>query len=232
MITVNLQKVRKNIDNALKSRAESKLTGYSVQLVAVTKTHPADVVKEALASGLTVFGENKVQEAEGKISLVGDGEWHLIGHLQTNKVKKAVSLFSMIYSVDSIKLLEAVNKAAKAEGKVQNILLQVNIAEEKSKFGLDEKALKAAAKHVDMLENVLLRGLMVIAPEVENPEDVRPVFKKGYECFCELRNLGIKNGVIDTLSMGMSGDYEIAVQEGANNIRLGSVLFGPRDYSI
>ena len=231
MIQANLETIRNKIDGAVKRRSGSKETGETVHLIAVTKTHPAEAVKEALQAGLHVFGENKVQEAEEKIPLVGGGQWHLIGHLQTNKVKKAVSLFSLIYSVDSIKLLEAIDKAAGEQGKIQSILLQVNIAEEESKFGLSERKLPDILNVMERYKNVILRGLMIIAPEVENPEDIRCVFKKGYDCFCHLKSRSIKNSDIDILSMGMSGDYEIAVEEGANNIRLGSVLFGPRDYT-
>jgi len=230
MIRENIERIQNNINVALSKRTEKKLTGEQVQLIAVSKTHPAEVVAEASQAGLKVFGENKVQEAMEKIPFIKGASWHLIGHLQTNKVKKAVELFDLIHSVDSEKLLLAVNKEAANINKVQDILLQINIAQEESKFGLAVSELTAVAQKINELDNVRLRGLMVIAPEEDDAELVRPVFQQGYKEFCHLLDLKIKNAKVDTLSMGMSNDYMIAIEEGANCIRLGTLLFGKRDY--
>lgn len=230
MIKGNIERIQDNINVALSKRAEKKRTGDTVQLIAVSKTHPANVVEEALKAGLNVFGENKVQEAVQKIPFIKGAAWHLIGHLQTNKVKKAVELFDLIHSVDSERLLLAIDKEAGNINKVQDILLQVNIAQEESKFGLGESVLSGIVEKLKELNNIRLRGLMVIAPEEDDIELVRPVFKQGYEEFCRLLDLGIKNSKVDTLSMGMSNDYMIAIEEGANCIRLGTLLFGKRDY--
>lgn len=230
MIKENVKVIQAKIDNALARRKQAMLTGDKVQLVAVTKTHPAETVQEALLDGLNVFGENKVQEADGKIAAVNGGNWHLIGHLQSNKVKKAVELFSLIYSVDSENLLLAIDKEAAKAGKVQDILLQVNIAEEESKFGVSLAQLPEIAKLARKLNNVQLRGLMIIAPEVDDNEAVRPVFRQGYQAFCSLKETETNSDFINVLSMGMSGDFEIAIEEGANNIRLGTLIFGRREY--
>jgi pyridoxal phosphate enzyme (YggS family) len=230
MIRENLAQIREKIGRALNSRGEGKITGDDVTIVAVTKTHPIATIKEALAAGLNIFGENKVQEASEKIPLADGCAWHLIGHLQTNKVKKAVNLFDIVYSVDSQRLLAAIDREAGRQGKRQDILLQVNVAGEESKFGLAADGLTDMAKQTGALSNVRLRGLMVIAPEVGAAETVRPVFRQGYELFCALKSFRAENADIDILSMGMSGDFEIAVAEGANNVRLGTAIFGQRYY--
>ncbi|MDR3349689.1 MAG: YggS family pyridoxal phosphate-dependent enzyme [Acidaminococcales bacterium] len=230
MIGENIAQAREKISRALRRRTAEKITGNDIAIVAVTKTYPVAAVKEALKAGITVFGENKVQEAAGKIPCVNGCAWHLIGHLQTNKVKKAVNLFDLICSVDSPRLLAAIEREAAERGKRQDVLLQVNVAEEESKFGISSANLPDMAKQAKTFSHVRLRGLMVIAPETGDAESVRPVFKKGYELFCALKNSWAANNDIDTLSMGMSGDFAVAVEEGANNVRLGTLIFGKRDY--
>ncbi len=230
MIKENLSAIQKEIDAALARRKGKKLTGDAVKLVTVSKTHPAEMVREALAAGVEIFGENKVQEAAAKIPLVNGGKWHLIGHLQTNKVKQAVSLFDIIYSVDSERLLAAIDQAAAKAWKVQDVLLQVNIAGEESKSGFSSDDFSAVIKQAKMFKNICLRGIMVIAPEYSDAELSRPVFKAGYETFCLLLAAGVENAKVDILSMGMSGDFRVAIEEGANNIRLGTAIFGKRDY--
>jgi pyridoxal phosphate enzyme (YggS family) len=230
MLDENIRKIKAQIDEALECRREPMLTGDKVTLVAVSKTQPATAVKEALAAGISLFGENRVQEAAQKIPLVGGGEWHLIGHLQLNKVKKAVSLFDFIYSVDSLNLLLAIDKEAGRLGKCMNVLLQTNIAGEKSKFGIAPEGVPSLAREAAELSHIRLRGLMVIAPEGD-AETTRPIFRAGYRLFADLKKeAGLAE--IDTLSMGMSGDFAVAVEEGSNNIRLGTVIFGQRSYSI
>lgn len=230
MIIESLEKIQNNINIALSKRTEIKRTGDLVNLIAVTKTHLVSTVKQAKQLGLSVFGENKVQEAMEKIPYINGASWHLIGHLQTNKVKKAVELFDVIHSVDSERLLLEVDKEASKIGKVQDILLQVNVANEESKFGLKQEELFMIVDKLKYLQNIRLRGLMIIAPEEVDVELVRPFFKQGYEDFCKLLDLNIPNSKLDILSMGMSNDYMIAIEEGANCIRLGTLLFGKRDY--
>ena len=210
MLKDNLHKVQTQIAEALSRRTETKLTGDKVTLVAVTKNHPVDVVLESLALGVTNIGENRVQEAKEKRTIVPDrGFWHLIGHLQTNKAKQAVTLFDLIESADSEHLL-------------------LNIAREEQKTGFLIEDYLAILPQLDDYKNLCVRGLMVIAPLCGDIEETRPVFKEGYRCFCELR---AQRPGIELLSMGMTHDFTVAVEEGANIVRVGTALFGKRDYS-
>ena len=229
MLKDNLHKVQTRIAEALARRTETKLTGDKVTLVAVTKNHPVDVVLESLALGIANIGENRVQEAKEKRTVVPDrGVWHLIGHLQTNKARQAVALFDLIESVDSQRLLVALDKAALQQGKVQDILLQLNIAREEQKTGFLLEDYQAVVPTLDSYQNLRVRGLMVIAPLCDDIEATRPVFKEGYCCFCELKKLRPE---IELLSMGMTHDFTVAVEEGANIVRVGTALFGKRDYT-
>ena len=188
MFSENLEIVRSKINNALAMRKESKKTGEKVTLVAVTKNHPADVILASMALGISDIGENRVQEAKQKKTVVPNGpKWHLLGHLQTNKVKQAVEIFDVIESVDSEKVLDAINNAAGQQGKVQDVLLQLNIAEEEQKSGFNKDSYEAILPELKNFSNVRIRGIMVIAQKCEDVEETRPVFKKGYEKFCELR---------------------------------------------
>ena len=229
MLKDNLHKVQTQIAEALARRTETKLTGDGATLVAVTKNHPVDVVLEALELGIANIGENRVQEAKEKRAVVPDrGSWHLIGHLQTNKAKQAVALFDLIESADSEHLLVALDKAAAQQGKVQDVLLQINIAREQQKTGFLPEDYTAILPQLDTYQNLRVRGLMVIAPLCENIEDTRPVFKEGYRCFCQLQ---AQRPSIELLSMGMTHDFTVAVEEGANIVRVGTALFGKRDYT-
>lgn len=229
MLKDNLHKVQTRIAEALARRTETKLTGTEATLVAVTKNHPVDVVMESLALGIANIGENRVQEAKEKRTVVPDrGVWHLIGHLQTNKAKQAVALFDLIESVDSQRLLAALDKAALQQGKVQDILLQLNIAREEQKTGFLLEDYQAVVPTLDSYPNLRVRGLMVIAPLCDDIEATRPVFKEGYRCFFELKKLRPE---IELLSMGMTHDFTVAVEEGANIVRVGTALFGKRDYT-
>lgn len=230
MLADNLKIVRDNIEKALQRRTEIKQTGDFVILVGVTKNHPAEVITEALAAGIQNIGENRVQEAKAKKELLGaGGYWHLIGHLQTNKARQAVALFDLIESVDSERLLAAVDKEAARINKVQDILLQLNIAHEEQKSGFARDEYLAVLPKLSQYEHVRVRGLMVIAPKTDDDSVIRAVFAAGYRCFCRLQQ---QLPEIDCLSMGMSGDYEIAIEEGANIVRVGTALFGQRDYSL
>lgn len=229
MLAENLQVVQAKMLQALAKRQEAKITGPKVTLVAVTKNHPPEVITESLACGINNVGENRVQEAKHKQEALGkQGTWHLIGHLQSNKARQAVALFDLIESIDSEHLLAAVDKEAARIGKVQDILLQLNIAHEEQKSGFDK------AEYLDILgklqnyPHVKVRGLMVIAQACEDVEETRPVFAAGYRAFCRLKE---QLPEIDILSMGMSHDFAVAIEEGANNVRVGTALFGQRDYS-
>ena len=199
-----------------------------VEVIAVTKTHGEEVVREAWEAGLAIVGENKVQEAAWKKPVSVSGPmWHLIGHLQGNKVRKALELFDFIHSVDSVSLCDRINSIAQDMGASPHILLEVNVSGEKSKSGMKPEDVAPTVEHL-MAEcpRITLEGLMTMAPFSENPEDARPYFRR----LRELRDATEKRfGIaLPRLSMGMSGDYEVAVEEGATWVRLGTVLFGER----
>lgn len=230
MLAENLQVVQAKIADALAKRQETKVTGEAVTLVAVTKNHPAEVVTEALSCGIQNIGENRVQEAKHKQEALGkQGTWHLIGHLQSNKARQAVALFDLIESIDSERLLAAVEKEAARIDKVQDILLQLNIAHEEQKSGFDKEEYLAILPQLGAYPHIRVRGLMVIAQACEDVEETRPVFAAGYRAYCRLKE---QLPEIDILSMGMSHDFTVAIEEGANNVRVGTALFGQRDYSL
>lgn len=229
--------IRQNIriirDRVAQAAARSPYLGGAedVTLIAVTKNHGIDAMRQAIDDGLVVIGENRVQEAEKKYDeLARDVSWHLIGHLQSNKAKKAVKLFDLIHSVDSLSLAEAINAAAHKEGKIQDILLQVNVAKDEHKFGLEADEVMAAAEAVCKMKSLRLRGLMTIAPFTEDSEEVRPYFRKLRELYETLQKAQLAGSRIDCLSMGMTHDYAVAVEEGANMIRVGTGIFGAREY--
>ena len=188
-------------------------------------------MREAIDAGVTVVGENRVQEAvEKHEKLDRDVTWHLIGHLQTNKVKQAVKNFDLIHSVDSEHLLDAVDTAAGKIHKVQNILIQVNLAKEESKFGIYKEDLPFLLQKADQMKHVHLMGLMCIAPNYENVEECRPLFREMREIFDKLQMFPLMNSEMKWLSMGMTHDYQIAIEEGSNLVRIGTAIFGPRQY--
>ena len=231
MIVENLKIVENNIKESMVKR--HNIISKDVQLVAVTKNHDVEKMREAIDAGAVVIGENRVQEAQKKYEVLDRNvTWHLIGHLQTNKVKHAVQIFDMIESVDSIKLADAIDKEAGKIGKLQNILVQVNLVKEDSKTGVYLEDLDELLMHIDKLDNLKLMGLMFIAPIVDDLEDVRPMFNKMYELFkaVQKRDFKSKSTDIKYLSMGMTHDYKIAIEEGANIIRVGTAIFGPRKY--
>ncbi|WP_301860206.1 YggS family pyridoxal phosphate-dependent enzyme [uncultured Megasphaera sp.] len=203
----------------------------AITLVAVTKNHPVEYMKEAAADGITDVGENRVQEALEKLKEFPDNHltWHLIGHLQTNKAKQAVAHFDLIHSIDSRHLLEAVGKEAAKIGKVQDILLQVNVAREESKFGMEVEDFPAMCELAAGIDSVRVVGLMCMAPNYENVEDVRPVFRIAHGLYEDMKTK-FPDGQIRHLSMGMTHDFEIAVEEGANMVRVGTAIFGARNY--
>ncbi len=220
----NLEMIQRRIAAAC---ARVGRNAAAVTLLAVTKGHAPETVRDAAALGLRLFGENKIQEAKAKIPLCpGRVRWHMIGHLQTNKCRDALELFEMIQSVDSLHLAHEINKRAEQAGKRMPILLEVNVAGESSKFGYRPDAVLAEVKEINALPRLEVHGLMTMAPWTPDPEKVRPVFRRLRELKvrCE-QNLG---ALLPQLSMGMSGDYEVAIEEGATLVRIGSALFGPR----
>ena len=229
MLADNLHNVKETIASALARRTERKETGDEVCLVAVTKNHPAAVVTEIQALGVGNIGENRVQEAREKQQQVGHpGRWHLIGHLQTNKAKQAVEFFDLIESADSEHLLRALEKEAKKQGKVMDVLIQINVAREPQKTGFLPEDYEAVLPLLDSFPHIRVRGIMVIAPNTPDQTVLHSVFRQGYDYFCTLKR---QRKDIDFLSMGMTSDYAIAVEEGANMVRVGTALFGARDYN-
>ena len=232
MLSEKLASVQKKIDEALVLRKEKKVTGDTVTILAVTKNHPPEVVTEALDAGLTEIGENRVQEAMHKQEVLPKrGHWHLIGHLQTNKAKHAVEHFDLIESADSAKILTHLDRAAEQVGRGQDVLLQINETGESQKSGFQPADFRAIVKTLDAYPHLRVRGVMVIAQATDQVEETRPVFRAGYEDFLFLRD-ALKHEDVNILSMGMTHDYWIAVEEGANEIRVGSALFGARDYTL
>ena len=220
----NLKQTRQRIKE---SCARAGRNPDEVTLVAVSKGHPPDVVREAVELGQILFGENKVQEAKAKIPLCpSDARWHMIGHLQTNKCRDAVQLFDMIHGVDSLRLAQELDKCAERAARTVPILLEVNIAAESSKFGYDPTRLLEELDEINRLPRVEIHGLMAMAPWSQDSERARPIFRQLRMLRTEAeQRLGAP---LPHLSMGMSGDFEIAVEEGATMIRLGTCLFGQR----
>ncbi|MGC9046257.1 MAG: YggS family pyridoxal phosphate-dependent enzyme [Thermodesulfovibrio sp.] len=204
-----------------------------IKVVAVTKSQGIDKIKEAAQLGLRIFGENRVQEAKNKIEALKDFiaqwqiniEWHMIGHLQSNKVKDALRLFEVIHSVDSEKLAVLINKEAEKIGKIQRVLIQVKLSEEESKFGIEPENTEKLVELCFRLPNIKVEGLMTIPPYFENPENARPYFRKLRQIKDSLFQKGY---ALTELSMGMSNDFEVAIDEGATMVRIGTALFGQR----
>jgi hypothetical protein len=226
-ISENLQRVRQAI---AKTAEAARRDPQEVRLIAVSKTFPAERVLEAAAAGQMIFGENRVQEAAEKIPATdGRGlEWHMIGHLQSNKAHKAAQLFDWIHSVDSPRLLDKLNDGAAGRGRVLPVLLQVDLAKEPTKSGLLEEELEPALRRAESLSNLSIRGLMIIPPFLEDPEAVRPYFRRLRELRDCLAERQFPQVEMRELSMGMSHDFEAAIQEGATLSRVGTAIFGKR----
>lgn len=200
-----------------------------VTLIGVTKTYEADVINASIAYGISDIGENRVQEIIRKYEdISSDVKWHLIGHLQTNKVKYIVDKVDLIHSVDSIKLAEEINRQALKINKIQEILIQVNVADETQKFGISPEALPEILNEISKLSHVRVCGLMNIAPFVSDASVLRQDFKVMYKLYGMLESYGYENVCARHLSMGMSGDYEVALEEGANMLRIGKKIYGKR----
>ncbi len=200
-----------------------------IRLVAVTKTVDAERVLQAVQAGVEILGENYVQEGKKKIDRVGHRVgWHFIGHLQTNKAKIAVRLFDLIHSVDNLELAEELNRAAEQQRKAMPILLQLNLSGEPTKFGASEEEIFRMAEQISRMPALAVAGLMTLPPYFENPEDARPYFIHLREMRERLRRENISGLAMHELSMGMSNDFEVAIEEGATLIRVGTAIFGPR----
>ena len=228
-IKENLQEVRANIKKAaaFAGRDERDIT-----LIAVSKTKPVEMLREAYDEGVRTFGENRVQELCDKYpQLPDDIKWHLIGHLQTNKVKYIVDKVAMIHSVDSLKLAEEISRQAVKCGVTVDILIEVNVAEEDSKFGVSIKDAPGLCEQISKLPGLRIRGLMTVAPYVDDPDENRPVFCALRQLSVDIQAKNIDNVVMDCLSMGMSGDYTVAIEEGATFVRVGTSIFGNREYN-
>lgn len=226
--------IQQNLEHILtRIRAAERRAGRpegSARLVAVSKTFPAQDVKTCHEAGQRVFGENKVQEALGKIpALPPDTEWHLIGPLQRNKVRKAIEHFTLIHAVDSLRLAQFMDTVAQETGRRPRILLEVNVGDEDSKFGFSPETLEQEWKELSGLKHVEIAGLMCIPPPVENPEDARPYFRRLRELKESLSSQ--EETPLTELSMGMSHDFETAVEEGATLVRVGTAIFGGRSYA-
>lgn len=230
MVKENLTEVRKHVEEACR-RAGRK--PEEVTLIAVSKTKPVSMLQEAYDAGSRDFGENKVQEILSKEpELPKDIRWHMIGHLQRNKVHQVLGKAVLIHSVDSLRLAEQIEAEAKKKGIDVDILLEVNVAEEESKYGFRLEETEEAIRTISRFPHVHIRGLMTIAPFVSDAEENRPVFKKLYQFSVDIAQKNIDNVTMDVLSMGMTGDYEVAIEEGATMVRVGTGIFGERQYAV
>lgn len=204
-----------------------------VTLIAVSKTKPAEMIQELYDAGCRNFGENKVQELIDKYEILPkDIHWHMIGHLQRNKVKYIVDKVSLIHSVDSLRLAETIEKEAKKKNCVVDILIEINMAREESKYGIYPEELEALLREINHFSHIHVKGLMTVAPNVKNPEENREIFTKMKKLSVDIAKKNIDNITMSILSMGMSNDYNIAVEEGANMVRVGTSIFGARNYNI
>lgn len=230
MISDNLKIVRNNIKEAAKS---SNRNPDDITLISVSKTKPIEMLKEAYEAGERDFGENKVQEIMDKYpQMPSDVKWHMIGHLQTNKVKYIIDKVEMIHSVDSLKLAGEISKQAVKAGVTANILIEVNVAKEESKFGVGCDEVEDLLRAISVLPNVIVRGLMTVAPYVDNPDENIDVFRTLKQLSVDMYSKNIDNVTMDCLSMGMSGDYRVAIKEGATHVRVGTSIFGNREYNV
>lgn len=229
MIRENMEQVKKNIADAC---AKAGRDPREVTLITVSKTKPVSLLQEAYDAGSRDFGENKVQELTDKIPQLSDDiHWHMIGHLQRNKVKYIVGKVTLIHSVDSLRLAEEISREAQKQQVEVDILVEVNVGEEESKFGTGISEAYTLVEEIAKLPGIHIQGLMTIAPYVEDAELNRPIFRKLRELSVDIAGKNIDNVCMNILSMGMTGDYSVAVEEGATCVRVGTGIFGERDYS-
>ena len=230
MILENIKQVEENI---IKSCEKVGRDPKEVTLIAVSKTKPYTAIEEALPSGVLDYGENKVQELTEKYEILPkDIRWHMIGHLQRNKVKYLVGKVELIHSVDSLRLANQIETEFAKKNEIANILIEVNMANEESKFGITSETTEQLVREISKLEHVRIKGLMTIAPYTDNPETNREYFRNMKKLSVDIENKNIDNGTMSVLSMGMTGDYQVAIEEGATMIRVGTGIFGERNYNI
>ena len=228
MVITNLKEVEQNIITACKKSGRNR---EEITLIAVSKTKPIPLLEEAYHAGIRDFGENKVQElCEKYEAMEKDIKWHMIGHLQTNKVKYLIGKTTLIHSVDSYKLACEIEKQAAKQDCIMDILIEVNIAEEETKFGLSEEDVIELVRNVAKLPHVRIKGLMTVAPYVVDSEENRQFFRKIKQLSVDIDNQNIDNVSMNILSMGMTGDYMVAIEEGATMVRVGTGIFGERNY--
>ena len=228
-IAENLKEVQRDINEVCKKcgRDPSEVT-----LIAVSKTKPLEDLKEAYDAGARDFGENKVQELTAKMpNLPSDIRWHMIGHLQRNKVKYIAGEVELIHSVDSFRLAEEINIQKKRKKIIIPALIEINIGDEESKFGVRPDEAKELCKEISELDSIHIEGLMTVAPAADDPEEVRRYFRKMHELFLDIKSENIDNVEMKILSMGMTNDYKVAIEEGSTMVRVGTGIFGARDYS-
>lgn len=230
MLADNLELVHKNIREACTSAGRS---ADEVTLIAVSKTKPVELLMEAYDAGERVFGENKVQEIMDKYDrMPSDVKWHMIGHLQRNKVKYIIDKVAMIHSVDSLRLAQTIEQEAAKKDICIPVLVEVNVAEEESKFGFHMNEVIPFLEEVSGFSHLKIMGLMTIAPFVDDPEENRDIFRKLKKLSVDIETKNINNITMSVLSMGMTGDYQVAIEEGATMVRVGTGIFGARNYSI
>ena len=230
MIKDNLKEVQSNISAACERAGRNP---HDVTLIAVSKTKPVEMLMEAYDAGVRDFGENYVQELVDKIEVMPDDiRWHMIGHLQRNKVKYIVGKVCMIHSVDSLRLAEEISKESVKKNVITDILVEVNVGMEDTKFGISMDNAYEIVKQMSLLPNIVIRGFMTSAPFVENAEDNRKIFNDLHKITVDIKAKNIDNTTMDVLSMGMTNDYIVAVEEGASMVRVGTGIFGARNYNI
>ena len=230
MLQEHLEEVEERIAAACRRAGRDR---GEVTLIAVSKTKPVEMLQEAYDLGVRVFGENKVQELTEKYEqLPDDIHWHMIGHLQTNKVKYLIGKVDLIHSVDSFKLAQTIEKESEKKGCVTDILVEVNVAEEESKFGLKTEEVIPFIEKISQFSHIRVRGLMTIAPFVDDPEKNRTIFADLHKLYVDIKEKNIDNVTVSILSMGMTNDFEIAIEEGATMVRIGTGIFGARNYNI
>lgn len=228
MVAENYRIVEEKVCQACERNGRSR---SEVTLIAVSKTKPVQMIQEAMKAGANIFGENKVQElCEKYEALPEELHWHMIGHLQRNKVKYVVDKAEYIHSVDSLRLAEEISKEALKRNIQAKILIEVNVAGEESKFGVSMEDTEDLIRAIAGLPNICIEGLMTIAPYVENPEENRPIFRSLKKLAVDIKMKNIDNVHMGVLSMGMTGDYEVAIEEGATMVRVGTGIFGERNY--
>jgi pyridoxal phosphate enzyme (YggS family) len=227
-IEQNIKDIRSRIQKAAQ---KSGRDAEEIKLVAVSKTVEPERINQAIRSGIDIIGENRVQEAETKFKGITEKvEKHLVGHLQTNKAKKAVELFDFIQSVDSQRIAEEISRRASQQSRVMDVLVEVNTSEEETKFGAEPDQVLTLIETISRLEGIKIKGLMTIGLFTSNPEDTRPCFKKLKTLFEEIKSMNIPNVDMRYLSMGMTSDFEVAIEEGSNMVRVGTGIFGAREY--